>query len=96
MLKKVFVVLLIALCSIANADVVLEGKQLKLSFSSEDFHITSFLGRGDFGEIAAAIQTDNNALWRIELVTDRGRSKEGGWKRVQKKPVARFDGWLKR
>jgi len=77
MLKKGFIVLLMAICSIAHADVVLEGQQLKLAFSSEDFHVTSFVGRGKFGEISAPTQTGDNALWRIELASNRGRLEEG-------------------
>ena len=69
------VVVLVAVgvtCALSRADVVLQGDRLKLGFSSEDFHVRSFVGAGDLGEISAGRQTGNNALWRIELMSDRG------------------------
>ena len=84
MLNKVLFVLLTTTCSIACADVVLEGEQLKLAFSPADFHVTSFTGRVEFADIAGRLQTEDNALWRIDLVTNAGRAKRGTEEKPEK------------
>ena len=43
-------------CVAAHADIVLKGDRIRLAFSSEDFHVKSFVGGEPFGEMAAQQQ----------------------------------------
>lgn len=57
----------------AAAVIALKGERLGLSFSARDFHLESFTGQGDFGEMAAPFQITKDPLWRIVLMSNRGR-----------------------